>query len=70
MIQPEIVVGVLSLVGTLIGSLAGILTSNRLMLYRIDKLEEKVNKHNNLIERMYQCEKDISIIKTELEDSK
>ena len=68
--QPEIVVGILSLTGTLIGSLAGIMTSNKLMLYRIDRLEEKVNKHNNLIERMYECEKNIDIIKTEINDNK
>ena len=68
--QPEIVVGILSLTGTLIGSLAGIMASNKLMLYRIDRLEEKVNKHNNLIERMYECEKNIDIIKTEINDNK
>ena len=68
--QPEIVVGILSLTGTLIGSLAGIMASNKLMLYRIDRLEEKVNKHNNLIERMYECEKNIDIVKTEINDNK
>ena len=40
--QPEVVVAVCSLLGTLAGSLAGI----------IEQLEEKVKKHNNLIERM------------------
>lgn len=40
--------------------------SNALMVYRIDQLEEKVNKHNNLIERMYEVEKDIAIIKDEM----
>ena len=48
----SIVVGLLSLTGTLIGSLAGIMAANKLTNYRIGKLEEKVNKHNNLIERM------------------
>ena len=52
----EIVVAGLSLVGTALGSLAGILTSSRLTTYRIEKLEEKVNKHNNLIERMVAVE--------------
>ena len=41
-----------SLVGTLVGSLAGIMTANRLTNYRIEQLEEKVKKHNNLVERM------------------
>lgn len=47
-----VIVGCLSLAGTLLGSIAGIMTANKLTNYRIGKLEEKVNKHNNLIERM------------------
>lgn len=50
--QPEIVVAVCSLLGTLAGTLAGIMTANKLTMYRIEQLEEKVKKHNNLIERM------------------
>ena len=49
-------VAVLSLVGTCIGSLAGILTANKLVNYRLAQLEDKVNKHNNLIERTYKLE--------------
>lgn len=50
--EPEIAVAICSLVGTLVGSLAGIMTANRLTNYRIEQLEEKVKKHNNLVERM------------------
>ena len=50
--MPEIVVAIFSLIGTLIGSLAGIMTANKLTVYRIEQLEEKVKKHNNLVERM------------------
>ena len=49
----EIIVSVISLLGTIVGSLGGVLVSSRLTTYRIQKLEEKVAKHNNLIERMY-----------------
>ena len=52
----SIVVAVLSLVGTLIGSMTGILTANKLVNYRLKKLEEKVQAHNNLIERTYKLE--------------
>ena len=48
----EIVVAICSLIGTLVGSLAGIMTANKLTTYRIEQLEEKVKKHNNLVERM------------------
>lgn len=61
--RPEVVVGILSLLGTLIGSIAGIMTANRLTIYRIEQLENKVDKHNNLVERMAVCENDIQNIK-------
>lgn len=68
--QPEIVVGALSLCGTLIGSIGGIIASNRLTLYRIGQLEEKVNKHNNLIERMYKCEDRLNLVEHDIADLK
>ncbi|EDO61385.1 hypothetical protein CLOLEP_01781 [[Clostridium] leptum DSM 753] len=52
----EIIVSVISLLGTIMGSLGGVLVSSRLTTYRIQKLEERVAKHNNLIERMYKVE--------------
>lgn len=55
-INDAVIVGILSLIGTLGGSLAGIIASNRLTVFRLSKLEEKVAKHNNLIERMYVVE--------------
>ena len=51
-----IIVALISLAGTIIGSLAGILVSNKLTNYRIQKLEEKVDKHNTVIERTYALE--------------
>lgn len=52
-------VAVMSLVGTLIGTLGGILASSKLTNWRLQKLEEKVDKHNSLLERMTCAEKDI-----------
>ena len=54
--SPEITVASLSLVGTLVGTFGGIMTSNRLTGYRIEQLEKKVEKHNNLVERVYKLE--------------
>ena len=45
----EVLIGVLSLIGTLIGTIGGILASNRLVTYRLEQLEKKVGEHNNLI---------------------
>jgi 3'-phosphoadenosine 5'-phosphosulfate sulfotransferase len=47
-----VVVGVLSLIGTLAGSYGGI----KLMTYRIEQLEKKVERHNSMIERTYKLE--------------
>ena len=47
-----VVVGMLSLCGTLGGSLFGILAANKLTNFRISELEKKVEKHNNVIERV------------------
>ena len=54
--QPEVVVGLLSLCGTLIGTLGGIMAANKLVIYRIGELEKKVEKHNNVIERVFKLE--------------
>ena len=51
-----VVVAAFSLAGTVIGSLMGILTANKLVNYRLKKLEEKVQAHNNLIQRTYRRE--------------
>ena len=51
-----VVVAAFSLAGTVIGSLMGILTANKLVNYRLKKLEEKVQAHNSLIERTYKLE--------------
>lgn len=66
----EVLIALLSLIGTAVGSLAGILSANRLTNYRIQQLEEKVNKHNNLIERMMAVEKDVKNIYYELDELK
>lgn len=67
----EIVVGLLSLAGTLIGSLSGVIASARLTNYRIKKLEEKVDKHNSFAERLPVVEEKIKVSEhrlTDLED--
>lgn len=51
-----IIVALLGFAGTLFGSLFGILAAQKLTQYRLAQLEEKVNKHNNLIERTFKLE--------------
>ena len=51
-----IVVAGISLAGTLCGTWGGIMTANRLIAYRIEQLEKKVDKHNSVIERVFKLE--------------
>lgn len=51
-----LIVAIISLVGTLAGTFGGIMTSNTLTGYRIQKLEEQVNKHNRVVERVFRLE--------------
>lgn len=48
----EVIVAAIAFAGTAVGSLGGILAANKLVNFRLKALEEKVNKHNNLVERM------------------
>ena len=47
-----------------------VISSNNKTLYRLDQLEKKQDKYNNLQERMINAEKDIKVIKEEMEEIK
>ena len=51
-----IIIALISLLGTLGGTFGGILATSKLTNYRIEQLEKKVDKHNNIIERTYKLE--------------
>lgn len=55
--ESAIIVAVLSFVGTVIGSFGGL----KLTSYRIEQLEKRVDKHNNVIERVYNLERQNAI---------
>jgi hypothetical protein len=59
---------------TALGALAGTYLSNRkstaLMEYRLKQLETKVDKHNNVIERTYKLEGQVSEMQHEIDDIK
>jgi len=64
--NPEIIVAFLSLIGTAVGSIAGIMAANRLTTYRIEQLEKKVDAHNSLIDRMYKVEERTELQQAEI----
>ncbi len=55
----EIILALIAFAGTLVGTFGGIMTANRLSNYRIEQLEKKVEKHNNLVERMFTVENSV-----------
>lgn len=61
-----IIVAILGMIGALGGSWIANRKSTALIEYRLKELEEEVNKHNNLIERTYQLEKQVAIIQEEI----
>lgn len=62
-----IIVALLSLLGSLGGTLGGIALNSKLSNYRIEQLEKKVDKHNHLIERVYNIEQHNAVIDEKIE---
>ena len=54
--QGELLIAVSSFLGTCLGSWGGL----KLMSYRIEQLEKKVEKHNSVIERVFKLEQKVS----------
>ena len=65
-----IIVSVISLIGTLGGSLGGILVANKLTNYRVEQLEKKVEKHNSIVERTFKLEGQVEELQHDLRDLK
>lgn len=63
-----IIVALISLIGTLAGSLSGILVSSKLTNYRIEQLEKKVDKHNNFAEKIPILTAKIDMISQRMEE--
>ena len=57
-----VIVTIISFTGTLLGTLGGIIASAKLTIYRIEQREKKVEKHNNLIERVFKLEEHGAVI--------
>lgn len=57
-----IIIAILSLAGTFLGTFSGI----KLISYRLEQLERKVEKHNNLVERQYNIEKITAVLSEDI----
>ena len=66
----SVLVALLGFAGTLVGSLFGVLAAQKLTQYRLGQLEEKVSKHNNLIERTFKLEGQMQEAEHDIQDLK
>lgn len=64
----EILLTVISFLGTLLGTFGGIITSAKLTNYRIEQLEKKVEKHNNFATRIPVIEEQLKVSSHRLSD--
>jgi hypothetical protein len=62
----NIVIALITLGGSGVGSLVGILVSSKLTTYRIEQLEKKVDKHNTVIERTYKIEERMALAEKDM----
>lgn len=62
----NILVAVIGLLGSGLGSLIGVIASSRLTQYRLEQLEKKVDKHNSVIERTFALEEREAIIEEKI----
>lgn len=64
----NIIVALIALAATVLGSFAGGIASSSLTRYRIKELEKKVDKHNSVVERMTIAEEKIKIVNSRIHD--
>jgi len=67
-IMLELSDGTLAFLGTLIGTLGGIMASAKMTAYRIEQLEKKVDKHNNFAEKIPVIEEQIKVANHRITD--
>ena len=68
MVNEGIWIALIGFVGTAIGTFGGILASAKLTNYRLSRLEEKVDKHNTVIERTFILEEQMKVANHRIAD--
>ena len=67
---PEVLNALISAIAVIISGLISAFVSNKLMTYRIEQLEKKVDKHNSVIDRTYHLEAEVEVIENEIDNLK
>lgn len=68
--EPTVIVALISFLGTVLGTFAGVLTGSKLTEYRIKQLESKVAKHNEVVERTFKLEGQVLELQHDVRDLK
>ena len=68
--DPTVIVALLSLAGSLAGTFAGILAGSKMASYRLEQLEAKVSKHNEVVERTDKLEGQVLELQHDVRDLK
>lgn len=64
--ETEVLVSFITLLGSALGTFAGIAVNTKLTNYRIEQLEKKQDKHNSIIERVYHIEQHNAVVDEEI----
>ena len=67
---PEVLHALISAISVIASGLISAIVSNKLMRYRIEQLEKKVDKHNSIIDRTYHLEAQVEVIENEIDNLK
>ena len=67
---PEVLHALINAASVILSGLIAAIVSNKLMAYRIEQLEKKVDKHNSVIDRTYHLEAQVEVIESEIENLK
>ena len=57
----EIIISLITLLGSALGTFGGIFVNSKLTAYRIEQLEKKQDRHNAVIERTYKLEETVAL---------
>lgn len=65
----SVICGLISATSAIVVCIINNTYNNSLIAYRIEQLEKKMDKHNSIIDRVYQLEKDMAVVKEHLEEN-
>lgn len=67
---PEVLHALINAASVILSGLIAAIVSNKLMAYRIEQLEKKVDKHNSVIDRTYHLEAQVEVLESEIDNLK